>query len=439
MSYQGFNWSPYFDHMPDHPRRNQPSEINNESYQRHSYQPAATHIPSVTNPPSQEYPSAQSSAERNSSSHPARYAPGGESTRNVSQEYFDSRRLPPYSAAQTSINTSAMGSLVYASSLAQEQRTETTQPRYGPMQHIVDYNRYSQPPTTTSSSIPAVYGLTSTASNGYEQRSDSRGSGVVREEYRRPDSRNNYPTSNTNPNTNLNTELGNEKYNQFHAKPMSRDSSKAFQSSSTSRQSEPTSVTQSKRFPSAKQTKVVAPTSNSHVAQNRTAISKQTSYSLPHSLPYQSQKVQHRENPAHESLSSNNRDIAHSSQMTDAQNQTTVDPSHIFNHHEFQKRKTAAQTSRKVEEAATKVTKPPHVAVPAPAPAPAPKQVPTPAAAAASAGEDPADGRKNQMELEMMQMIEKMRDYKAKDPALFSQIWEQVKKVKILKSLVFCH
>ena len=36
---------------------------------------------------------------------------------------------------------------------------------------------------------------------------------------------------------------------------------------------------------------------------------------------------------------------------------------------------------------------------------------------------------KEQMELEMKQMIEKMRDYKAKDPTLFSQVWEQVKKV----------
>lgn len=36
---------------------------------------------------------------------------------------------------------------------------------------------------------------------------------------------------------------------------------------------------------------------------------------------------------------------------------------------------------------------------------------------------------KDQMELEMKQMIEKMRQYKAKDPNLFSQIWDQVKKV----------
>lgn len=39
---------------------------------------------------------------------------------------------------------------------------------------------------------------------------------------------------------------------------------------------------------------------------------------------------------------------------------------------------------------------------------------------------------KNDMELDMRQMIEKMRDYNAKDPNLFSHIWEQVKQVSAL-------
>lgn len=482
MSYQGFNWSPCFDHMPDHQRRNQPSEVNESSYQRHSYQPAAIHTPSVTNAPSQEYSSAQNSAESNS--HSTRYAPGGESIRNMSQDYFDSRRLPPYSTAQTSINTTAMGNLVYASSLAQEQRTDTTQPRYDSMQHIVDYNRYSQP--TTSSTISTVHGMTSAPSKGYEQRSDSRGSGIAKEEYRPSDSRTNYSTSNSNANTNANTsagthantQLGNERYNQSRARPSSRNNSKISQFSSTSRQSDPVSTTHSKRLPSVKQTKTVpsrpisvsnpidrgtlpssvhngstvrrssnqkqtaeAPlhvesstshhqvpsTSNNHGPQNRSATSKQTSYP-PRSLSYQPQGVQPREHPARENLPYN-RDEADSSRVTDAKYQTTVDPSHIFNQYEFQKRQTAAEASRKVaEETATKVDQSFHVAAPAPAPA----RVSTPAAAASAAGEDPAADRKNQMELEMMQMIEKMRDYKAKDPALFSQIWEQVKKVKPL-------
>lgn len=39
---------------------------------------------------------------------------------------------------------------------------------------------------------------------------------------------------------------------------------------------------------------------------------------------------------------------------------------------------------------------------------------------------------KNDMELDMRQMIEKMWDYNAKDPNLFSHIWEQVRKVSAL-------
>ena len=38
-------------------------------------------------------------------------------------------------------------------------------------------------------------------------------------------------------------------------------------------------------------------------------------------------------------------------------------------------------------------------------------------------------GDKEQMEAEMRLMLEKMREYKSKDPSLFLQIWEQVKKV----------
>lgn len=467
MSYQGFNWSPYFDHVADHQRRNQPPEAN-ESYQRHTYQPAATHTPSVINGPSQDYSSAQNSAERNTNSQSSRYAPppGGftnsssESTRNMSQDYFDSRRLPPYSAPQTSINTSAMSNLVYASSLAQEQRPDTTQARYGSMQHIVDYNRYSQP--TSSSAAPAVYGMTSTTANGYEQRSDSRGSGTVREEHRPSNAQNNHSASISN------AKLDIERYNRSDARPSSRDGANFSRFAPTARANSH-SIAHPKRPTSAKQTKTIpskpitasnhsqsmqtgsagrtvsnqkatepshvafptsnyqaASTSNSHVSQNRSANSEQN-YHLRRSLSYQPNEVQ-----PHESLSSNNRS-AHSSRETDMQNQTTVNPSHIFNHYEFQKRQATAETSRKVaEEAAAKIAPPAQVAAPTSNPAAttistsAPARVST---SAFSAEEDSAANRKNQMELEMMQMIEKMRDYKAKDPALFSQIWEQVKKV----------
>ena len=82
----------------------------------------------------------------------------------------------------------------------------------------------------------------------------------------------------------------------------------------------------------------------------------------------------------------------------------TIDPSQVFNQDEFQRR-------RAVAVAAAEVT------------------VARKASSAGSNGavaEDPDESKK--MELEMKQMIEKMRDYKAKDPSLFSHVWEQVKK-----------
>ena len=46
-------------------------------------------------------------------------------------------------------------------------------------------------------------------------------------------------------------------------------------------------------------------------------------------------------------------------------------------------------------------------------------------------GETSSDkGSKEEIEAEMLAMLEKMREYRAKDPALFSQVWEQVKKVQ---------
>ena len=97
---------------------------------------------------------------------------------------------------------------------------------------------------------------------------------------------------------------------------------------------------------------------------------------------------------------------------------TTVDPSQVFNHTEYTRRQAAAAAEaaavkRAVDEveASRSSTIQPNVAT---------SQV---------SGIDSESSKKDQMELEMKQMIEKMRDYKAKDPSLFSEIWEQVKKV----------
>ncbi len=103
----------------------------------------------------------------------------------------------------------------------------------------------------------------------------------------------------------------------------------------------------------------------------------------------------------------NNSSLQSTISVDDDQVARTVDPSQIFNQYEYQRRQVAAA----VEAAAT-------------------EEIPK-ARASALINADPDSTKKAQMELEMKQMIEKMRDYKAKDPSLFSQIWEQLKKVGI--------
>lgn len=109
------------------------------------------------------------------------------------------------------------------------------------------------------------------------------------------------------------------------------------------------------------------------------------------------------------------------------QHPTTVDPSQVFNHYEYEKRQAEAEASKRkaaaeVEEAKRK--------------AQAAKQtqqtlIPNANTNGVSVnGIDEEARKKEQMETEMKLMLEKMREYKSKDPTLFSQIWESVKKAQ---------
>ena len=104
---------------------------------------------------------------------------------------------------------------------------------------------------------------------------------------------------------------------------------------------------------------------------------------------------------------------------------TTVDPSQVFNHVEYSRRQAAAAAEVATAKKAAEEAEAARIAATQPK---VPQANETSAAASAS-GTDSDSAKKDQMELEMKQMIEKMRDYKAKDPSLFTQIWEQVKKV----------
>ncbi len=125
---------------------------------------------------------------------------------------------------------------------------------------------------------------------------------------------------------------------------------------------------------------------------------------------------------------------------------TTVDPSQVFNHYEYSRRQAAAaeaEASRnKATEGApvatsTKDNAGSHARSGSSQETPLLQQNGTASSnEPKSSNADPDTAKKMQMELEMKQMIEKMRDYKSKDPSLFSQIWEQVKKVNISNVLL---
>lgn len=98
----------------------------------------------------------------------------------------------------------------------------------------------------------------------------------------------------------------------------------------------------------------------------------------------------------------------------------TVNPNQIFNHSEWERRQEGEKAER-LARAASAATKTPGDDV-----TQAAKALVSQSASASS-----ESTTKEQIELEMKQMIEKMRDYKAKDPSLFSQVWEEVKKVRL--------
>ena len=102
---------------------------------------------------------------------------------------------------------------------------------------------------------------------------------------------------------------------------------------------------------------------------------------------------------------------------------TTVDPSQTFNQIEYTRRQAAVAAEAAAAKKAAEEAETARIAATQSKPA-------TPQANGTSAsGTEPDLAKKDQIELEMKQMIEKMRDYKAKDPSLFTQVWEQVKRV----------
>lgn len=171
-----------------------------------------------------------------------------------------------------------------------------------------------------------------------------------------------------------------------------------------------------------------------------------------------SQDQELRDSKSHSPQKSAHHDLQHPSMLAPSTAPITVDPSRVFNpyHQEYQRRKALAdaEDARKDTRSSFPVhderSEQPQVSTRADPQVGAPisstgGRTTTPVmgrpsitsghiaapgetdAKVANSGLDSSD--KEQMESEMKLMLEKMREYKAKDPSLFLQIWEQVKKV----------
>ena len=122
---------------------------------------------------------------------------------------------------------------------------------------------------------------------------------------------------------------------------------------------------------------------------------------------------------------------------------TTVDPSQVFNNYEYQQRKEEESAKTSLAEAVRSV----HSAIPTDnllsgigrsggtglhTGSSQPNDVREAVVSAVHNLNEDDSATKERMESEMKQMLERMRDYKAKDPSLFLRIWEQVKKVSMM-------
>ena len=449
MSYNGYNYSPYFQQADENSRGPQSFSIQSHSNAPYYRQPQQTvtnthryasqqpqyQMPTSTRPGSSAYTEEQYNnfdAARDSRAHP------GEEPQALGPSNHGPHGYNSNTATYT--DTSALGSLAYASGLGLEQQGHSASRRVNsPLTGPTVNSARSQPATTTVRTSEAIPPNSYATINGhyYNPRSDSRNSRVSNADEKSATlqpyaaSYNQPPTSNS---------YDNRQGQAWHQQPTfqhlensiahsNAPSARQIGSSSNVSRSGP----QSAEVPPGESSALEAgrddelqqrkPTPREHQGHHGRA-GNQVHYARPVNLtlPEPTQAVSN----VHERERSSSKNIP--------QYPTTVDPSQIFNHYEYQRRKTAPDAevlaAMRAPEAA-KAAKEHWNDIRAPE-THHPRGGSPIANAAAPASDEVArasPSERDQIEEEMKAMLERMREYKAKDPTLFSQIWEQVKKV----------
>ena len=383
------------------------------------------------------------------------------------------------SYASSRPDTSALGNLAYASSLGQDQQQPS-------LSQIIDYNRtrtnygssgYTANSTASVSQAPqASYAQGTTSlnqqTNQAQPYSPTYQAGNTKPTY----SATGYTTNTTGRSSPANHQYINAQQTASQSQRQTQYNTQAARPASgqaTQRPDSRTSV-QSGRSPQVPASQMTQSTAQSNSGYNY--AQSQTSNTAPHNYrsssatnspalppskstppsssyststqpaPQQANKAakkqtengrqqgssQSQQKQADSSSTYSNAQPGQQATSRESQQPTTVDPNQVFNHYEYQRRQSEAEAARKALEA-TKAGKMTPVSNQSAATLSSPSDDVTQAAKALMGGSATANSdsaTKEQIELEMKAMIEKMREYKAKDPTLFSQVWEGVKKVR---------
>lgn len=471
MSYNGYNYSPYYQSNTNDgrgPDSYQNSASTTGRYQNSSY--SSPNNQSVRQPQQQQQSShtpTTTSADRSAAS----YSSYGDSS--GTNQYQNLRGGYGYPAPPP-VETSALGNLAHASSLEQDSRNGAGTKENGSLQHIIDYNRTQ---FRHRNSASPLYGAANSNVSYSHQRSDSAGAACSGVPYGRDSVTSDRSASASSQQPQYVTTAGSSNQTVAYAStqgyPESISASYSSYQPTSHEQRQSTHYTQPARPASGQsyhvrgsdsllnQQATQAPMYST--TQASTAPASYVSSQNAHSTYWQepstpSQQRQHGDRgsagspaqisgrtslPAPSTTATtqrahllatgvvNNQESSRTPVPTEEQAPRTVDPSHVFNHQEYQRRqaeaaaaaaKKAAETQRARE--AAEVEEENRKATEATA---ALKRVSDNHSNGAASSET---NREEQMAAEMRQMIEKMREYKSTDPSLFSSIWEQVKKTQ---------
>ena len=482
MSYSGANqYSPYYqakDYASQTPAsRQQPSgslyqdqSRVNGSYSTSDYQPLSAYQSQVQQPQQQqnEEKSGSSSYGRSTSYNNQSY--GGYTNAHTTEQNLSS------SYATTGPDTSPPGNLAYASRLGQSQDSQPS------LSQIIDHNRargltnyrmpsqygnaqdhqrtssgaqsaFNSQQTTQSTSLTGNYQTTNGQSyQAQDYRLDGTGrSSPAQHPYVSPQQQQQRQSYGHNGLNNYALQPARPASGQAISRPHSSASNQGTRSPQVSSQGEgatsqyggtQTLVTQQQSYRPTASTETATQNVSEPPAYNfLTASSNRQHDSLSKSTTLASSKRprsgQGQKSQPSFARTQGNAQIGQQSPHKQPETPTTVDPSHVFNQFEYQRRLSDFEAARKEAEASKGAYETAMTG----------KQRKT-AAVTSTAVDDVTQAAqalmkqsalansdtttKEQIEAEMKAMIEKMRDYKAKEPNLFSQVWEEVKKVSMI-------